>query len=72
MDYAKIIKKLRDKLIMTQTEFASLIGVSYTTVCRWENKIFEPTTKLKRKIVQLCRENNVALEESKQNDKNDD
>lgn len=64
MDYAKLIKKLRDKLIMTQTEFAVLLGVSYTTVCRWEKKIFEPTTKVKRRIVQLCKENDIALEEN--------
>ncbi|MDD4157347.1 MAG: helix-turn-helix transcriptional regulator [Candidatus Cloacimonetes bacterium] len=63
MDYARLIKKLRNKLIMTQTEFAALLGVSYTTVCRWENKKFEPTIKIKRKIVQFCQENDIKVEE---------
>lgn len=36
MNYAKIIKKLREKLILTQTEFAEILGVSFTTVSRWE------------------------------------
>lgn len=40
MDYAKLVKKLRDKLILSQYEFAELLGVSYTTVSRWENGKF--------------------------------
>lgn len=63
MDYTKLIKKLRDKLILTQTEFAALLGVSYPTVCRWEKGIHDPTTKVKRKIVELCKENNIKLED---------
>ena len=30
----------------------------------WEKKIFEPTTKIKRRIVQLCKENDIVLEEN--------
>lgn len=62
MDYSILIKKLRDKLILTQTEFAEIIGVSYTTVCRWEKGVFEPTIKVKRKIVQMCKEYNIMWE----------
>lgn len=62
MNYSMLIKMLRDKLILTQTEFANLLNVSYITVCRWENGVYEPTTKMKRKIVQLCKENNVNME----------
>ena len=63
MDYTKLIKKVRDKLILTQTEFAALLGVYYPTVCRWEKGIHDPTTKVKRKIVELCKENDIKLEE---------
>ncbi len=62
MEYAKIIKKLRDKLILSQTEFAALLGISYTTVSRWESGLHEPTIKMKRKIVELCRLNNINME----------
>jgi len=61
MNYAKIIKKLRDKLILTQTEFAEILGVSFTTVSRWEKGIHEPTMKVKRKIVELCKDNNIEI-----------
>jgi putative transcriptional regulator len=62
MNYAQLCKKIRDKLLLTQTEFAKLLGVSITTVCRWENNVFAPTMKAKRKIVALCRENNIETE----------
>lgn len=64
MDYAKASKKLREKLLLTQTEFADFLGVSLPTVCRWERGAYEPTMKLKRKIVELCKENNVSIIEA--------
>ncbi len=63
MNYALIVKRLRDKLILTQEEFAKLLGVSYMSVNRWESGKYSPTTKIKRKIVELCKENGIALEE---------
>lgn len=63
MNYARMIKKLRDKLIMTQEEFADLLGVSITSVNRWETGKHLPTTKVKRKIVELCKQNNVNMED---------
>jgi len=63
MNYAKLIKKLREKLILTQTEFAKILGVSFTTVSRWEKGVHAPTMKVKRKIVELCKNNNIEMEE---------
>ena len=63
MDYRRIVKELRTKLIMTQEEFATLVGVSFASINRWETGKHEPTIKVKRKIVALCKENQVDLEE---------
>ncbi len=63
MDYKKLVKKLREKLIITQTELAELLGVSFASINRWETGKHEPTTKVKRKIVNLCKENGVDLYE---------
>lgn len=63
MDYSKIIKELRTKLILSQTEFAELLHISFTTVSRWEQGIHEPTIKAKRKIAELCRQNNISMED---------
>jgi len=65
MNYSKLIKGLRQRLIMSQTELAGLLGVSFTTISRWEQGIHEPTIKAKRKIVELCKENNISMEEYK-------
>lgn len=39
MEYAKLIKSLREKLIISQTELAEILEVSFSTVNRWENGI---------------------------------
>ena len=42
-------------MLLTQEEFASMLGVSYATVNRWENGHFEPTMKTKRKLDGIIR-----------------
>ena len=56
MSYQDAIKKLRKKLLMTQTEFANYLGVSFAFINRWEGGQFEPTMKLKRKLAPLFKE----------------
>lgn len=65
MTYAQKIKKLREILLITQQELADLLSVSIVTVNRWENGKYEPTMKIKRKIMELCKANNIALEGNK-------
>lgn len=65
IDYQRAVKELRDKLIMTQQEFAKLLGVSFASINRWETGVNKPTTIAKRKIVELCKENDITLEEIK-------
>ena len=62
MDYSKAIKQLRMKLLLTQTEFAELLEVSFESVNRWENGKNEPTMKVKRKIHTLLKENEIEVD----------
>lgn len=55
-NYSKVIKELRNKLTLSQVEFAQLLGVSFASVNRWETGKHEPTIKVKRKIKALMRE----------------
>lgn len=50
------IKKLREKMLLTQTEFAELLGVSFETVNRYENGKSIPTMKVKRKLAELFKQ----------------
>ena len=59
MDYPIDIKNLRKKLMVSQKELASLLGVSFESVNRWENGHHEPTYKCQRKLKKLCDKNNI-------------
>lgn len=47
------IKKIRLTLMLTQQEFAKLLGVVYETVNRYENGKSKPTLKMQRKLHEL-------------------
>jgi DNA-binding XRE family transcriptional regulator len=61
MNYAVLIRQLREKMILSQTEFALLLGVSNVTVSRWETGKSFPTIKLKRKLMQMFNEYNISI-----------
>ncbi len=65
MNYKKIVKEIRKKLIITQVELAELLGVSFSSINRWETGKHEPTTKIKRKLVEISKANNIDLGEEK-------
>ena len=50
MDYKVMVKKLRNKMFLTQSEFAKELGVSIASVARWETGENEPTMKVKKKL----------------------
>ena len=66
MDYKYLVKQLRNKLIITQTELAELLGVSFASINRWENGKYEPTRLVKEKIRLICEQNNIQMEVVKQ------
>ena len=63
MNYSKLIKELREKMILSQAELAELLGVSFASVNRWEMGHHEPTIKSKRKIVALCKKHKIRIDE---------
>ena len=60
MDWATSIKRLRNKLLITQSELANMVGVSYASINRYENKQYEPTMKVKRQLMKIFKENGIA------------
>jgi len=60
-NYKKLTITLRNKLVMSQEEFAKLLGVSFASVNRYENGHHEPTIKVKKKIIELCKKNKIEL-----------
>lgn len=62
MKWSALIKTLREKLLLSQTEMADLLGVSFVSVNRWENDKNKPTIKAKRKIKELCIKNGIEFD----------
>ena len=63
MNYPVMIKKYRETVLCTQEELAKKIGVSFASVNRWEQGLFEPTMKSKRKLRELFKEAGIKEEE---------
>ena len=60
-DYSTAIKKLRNKMMLSQQGMAGLLGVSFASINRRENGIHEPTLKMKRKLKALFNEYNIKI-----------
>lgn len=61
MNWSKIIKNLRTKMLLSQSELAKILDVSFASINRWENGHNEPTIKVKRKIKELCEQYNINI-----------
>lgn len=59
---SKMIRKLRAASGLTQEQFAAKVGVTYSTVNRWENKKGKPSPLAMLRIRELQNE----LKQSKQ------
>lgn len=53
MKYELTIKKLREKMFVTQEELANILLVSPITVNRWETGKFKPSIKMKKILNEL-------------------
>lgn len=53
-------------MMLSQTEFAKKLGVSYATINRWENGHHKPVFNDQRKIAKLCKKYGIKLEEKEE------
>jgi len=60
-NYASAIKELRIKMNLSQQGMAQLLGVSFSSINRWENSVHEPTLKVKRKLRSLFVEYDIKI-----------
>lgn len=61
MNYAYMIKQPRMSMLLTQQEFAAVLGVSFESVNRWENGKNEPTMRYKRALSELFKKYNIVV-----------
>ena len=66
MSFSNDIKRIRHKCLMSQTEFAEALGVSFATVNRWESGRSKPNFKTMKLIHVFCESQRIDFDVSKQ------
>ena len=54
-DFSALVKQVRRQLALSQEDLARHLGVSYTTVNRWENGQSKPSKLAKAQFNAYCR-----------------
>lgn len=66
MSFNNDIKVIRQKSLLSQEAFAQILGVSFTTVNRWETGKSKPSYKTMKLIDDFCKSNNIDFDISKE------
>ena len=61
MDFCDKIKSAREQLLLTQEMLAKEIGVSFSTINRWERDKIEPSIRGKRAFYEYCNKNKIKF-----------
>lgn len=67
MDYAKLLKQIREEMILSQTDLARELGVSFATVNRIEMGHNGPNYSTRRKIRDYCEKNKIIFDPKSNN-----
>ena len=65
MSFSNDIKVIRQKSLLSQEAFAKILGVSFTTVNRWETGKSKPSYKTMKLIDDYCKVNSIEFDISK-------
>lgn len=63
MNFPEEIKKLRERALLTQREFAEIVDVAFSTVNRWEAGKARPKIKAMKNIKAYCEKNSLSYED---------
>ena len=62
MNFQESIKQLRQSQFLSQEAFAKELGISFTTVNRWETGKAKPTYKTMKLINDYCQAHNIDFD----------
>ena len=66
MSFGEQVKWVRGELLLTQAEMAKEIGITPSTLSRWENSSREPSFLGKKQFVQFCKKKGILLDGGEQ------
>lgn len=59
MDFGDRVKQVRKQLEFSQTLFAKELGISRSTLIRWENGKFNPSYEAQKRFEEYCKKKNI-------------
>lgn len=62
MEYKDKVKLARQKLMLSQADFAKKLGVAFSTINEWENGVRHPNYIMQRKFAEFCENNNIVFD----------
>lgn len=65
MTFSEKIKEARRQLGLSQEKFAAKIGVSFSTINRWEKGHFLPSYLAQAQFETFCKENGIVFDTDK-------
>ena len=63
MSFAEKVKTVRGQLKLSQEKLAAKLGVSFSTVNRWEKGRSFPSYVAQTRFEELCKQNNIVFSE---------
>ena len=61
MTLSQKVRYIRAERLLSQQEFADAVGVSYSTISRWERENRKPQARAIGKFIIWCRKNGIDL-----------
>ena len=61
MEFCTIVKRIRKELGLSQEQLARELGISFSTVNRWENGKSHPSQMAKELFYSFCKYKNMAI-----------
>lgn len=55
------VKIIRQRLLMTQGQFAEKLGMSKQMISNYENDLYSPSMATIKKLMQIANENNIEV-----------
>lgn len=63
MSFSEVVKAIRQECYLSQQAFADELGVSFSTVNRWEKAKAIPNYQTMKRLVAYCKELNINCKE---------
>lgn len=61
MEFCTIVKRIRKELGLSQEQLARELGISFSTVNRWENGKSHPSQMAKELFYSFCKDKNIDI-----------